>query len=385
MGYAEVLADEQAVTTVGFLERARAWFATCGIRCRALLSDNGSNCRSHLVAAWCRAARLRHRFTRPYRPQTNGKAERFIRTLLHEWAYARAYGRSAFRTRGLSPYLQFYNTERPHTALGYLTPLQRLAQRSVNNVFITTPSPSASRPPGPHGLRVARVSSWRRGPRQPGEAARRAEATWTAPLSADSHRAEYGVAPAVDHAAGIERTEVLLSGAHQQEPHTPLDGPRRHVRGLGLIAAQAARIGTPAEQSPRLGQRAGVNPAARHGHERIGLGHDDRARCRYPPGHVWPVRADLSGHVRAPTVRWSSAAMAQSLAAGFSRLARCAGRSFVNGAYCDPPPRLVSELRLGRGCLEIGSRFPSERSNRAILYHSLSHHTRLFVISRFHR
>ncbi len=136
VGYAEVLPDEQAPTTAGFLQRAHAWFAALGIRWRALLSDNGSAYRSRLVAATLRALRCRHRFTRPYRPQTNGKVERFIRTLVHDWAYAQAYGRSTYRTRALARYLHFYNTERRHTALGYLTPLQRLAQRSVNNVFI---------------------------------------------------------------------------------------------------------------------------------------------------------------------------------------------------------------------------------------------------------
>jgi len=72
---------------------------------------------------------IRHYFTRPYRPQTNGKVERFIRTLLHEWAYAQAYGRSVYRTRALARYLRFYNAERRHTALGYTTPLQRLATK----------------------------------------------------------------------------------------------------------------------------------------------------------------------------------------------------------------------------------------------------------------
>jgi transposase InsO family protein len=133
-GYAEVLGDEQATTTAGFLERAVAWFAALGVQVRRLLSDNGGNYRSHLVAACCRRHRIKHRFTRPYRPQTNGKAERFIRTLLTEWAYAAAYRTSAYRTSALARYLRFYNTERRHTALKFQTPLQRLAARSVNNV-----------------------------------------------------------------------------------------------------------------------------------------------------------------------------------------------------------------------------------------------------------
>ena len=105
------LADEQAETTAAFLHRATAWYAALRIRLRAVLSDNGRNYRSHLVAAACR-------------------------TLQHECAYAQAYGRSVFRTRALVPYLRFYNTEGRHTALGFRTPLQRLATKSVNNVFL---------------------------------------------------------------------------------------------------------------------------------------------------------------------------------------------------------------------------------------------------------
>ncbi len=129
VGYAEVLADEQAATTAGFLARALAWYAAHGIRVRALLTDNGGAYRSHAFATTRRALRLRHRFTRPYRPQTNGKAERFIRTLLHEWAYGQAYGQSTYRTRALPFYLRFYNGERRHSALAYQTPLQRLAAK----------------------------------------------------------------------------------------------------------------------------------------------------------------------------------------------------------------------------------------------------------------
>lgn len=129
VGYAEVLADEQGATTAGFLQRAYAWYAAHGVTIRRLLTDNGGNYRSADFATACRTHRIRHYRTRPYRPQTNGKAERFIRTLLHEWAYAQAYGRSHYRTRALLPYLRFYNAERRHTALGFLTPLQRLAAK----------------------------------------------------------------------------------------------------------------------------------------------------------------------------------------------------------------------------------------------------------------
>ena len=128
LAYAEVLPDETGPTTAGFIARMLAWFRTQGIRVRRLLTDNGPAYRKSMA---CRAvivaARLKHRFTRPYRPQTNGKAERFIRTLLHEWAYAQAYTHSRFRSAALPRYLQFYNTERRHSALEYLTPAQRLA------------------------------------------------------------------------------------------------------------------------------------------------------------------------------------------------------------------------------------------------------------------
>lgn len=129
LAYAEVLADETGATAVAFLERAMLWFRVRGIRVRGLLTDNGTGYRSRIYRAVVASARLRHRFTRPYRPQTNGKAERFIRTLIHEWAYAQSYRHSTFRTAQLSRYLHFYNTERRHSALGYLTPAQRLAAK----------------------------------------------------------------------------------------------------------------------------------------------------------------------------------------------------------------------------------------------------------------
>lgn len=129
LGYVEVLPAEDGPTTAGFLTRALAWFSSCGIRVRALLTDNGKCYLSAVVQQVVVGARLRHHRTRPYRPQTNGKAERFIRTLLHEWAYGQAFRTSAFRTAALPRYLRFYNTERRHTALHFLTPAQRLAER----------------------------------------------------------------------------------------------------------------------------------------------------------------------------------------------------------------------------------------------------------------
>jgi len=129
LAYAEVLPDEQGATAAGFLTRAVGWFAQQGIRVERVLSDNGSCYRSRVHRAVAVAHHLTHHFTRPYRPQTNGKAERFIRTLVTEWAYAQAYRASAWRTAALPRYLSFYNTERRHTALGFTTPAQRLASR----------------------------------------------------------------------------------------------------------------------------------------------------------------------------------------------------------------------------------------------------------------
>src|SRR6476661_2106814 len=113
LAYAEMLSDEQSVTVAGFLRRAVAWFARRGIQAQRVLSDNGSAYRSRLVAAACQALTLDHRFTRPYTPRTNGKAERFIQTLLREWAYAVAYPSSADRGRALRPFMAYYNRRRP--------------------------------------------------------------------------------------------------------------------------------------------------------------------------------------------------------------------------------------------------------------------------------
>ena len=123
--YVEVLPDQTGATTAGFLQRTIAWFARRGIRVVRVLTDNGGNYRSrtfHLVAAH---HQLRLKRARPYRPQTNGKAERFIQTLIREWAYARPYVNSARRTRALAPWVRGYNTVRPHAALGYQPPCSR--------------------------------------------------------------------------------------------------------------------------------------------------------------------------------------------------------------------------------------------------------------------
>jgi transposase InsO family protein len=129
LAYAEVQRDEREHTAADFLRRAVAWFAARGITVVRVLTDNGSCYRSRVHRTAAEALGLAHTFTRPYRPQTNGKAERFIRTLLTEWAYAQAYRTSGWRTLALARYLTYYNTQRRHSALGFTTPVQRLAER----------------------------------------------------------------------------------------------------------------------------------------------------------------------------------------------------------------------------------------------------------------
>ncbi len=126
VAYSEVLSDERAVTAIAFWQRALAWFAERGVTVRAVLTDNGSAYRSADFGRACLAATVRHRRTRPYRPQTNGKVERFNRTLLEEWAYVRVYRSDAARTAALAPWLHRYNHHRRHTALGGHPPVSRV-------------------------------------------------------------------------------------------------------------------------------------------------------------------------------------------------------------------------------------------------------------------
>jgi transposase InsO family protein len=126
LAYAEVLADEKATTAIAFLARANAFFARHGIHVEQLLTDNGSAYRSTIHAIACRSLGIRHLRTRPRRPQTNGKAERFIRTMLTGWAYGAIYATSQERTAALDGWLWHYNHRRRHQAIGRATPITRL-------------------------------------------------------------------------------------------------------------------------------------------------------------------------------------------------------------------------------------------------------------------
>jgi len=134
LAYAEVLGDERAVTVIAFFRRARTFYRRHGVRVRSVMTDNGSAYVSGLFARECQKLRLRHLRTRPYRPCTNGKAERFIRTMLKEWAYAVPYPHSRQRTAVLELCLDYYNRLRPHGSLVRLPPVSRLGP-AVNNLF----------------------------------------------------------------------------------------------------------------------------------------------------------------------------------------------------------------------------------------------------------
>jgi transposase InsO family protein len=133
LAYTEVLPDEKKESACAFLTRALAFFARHGVTVERVMTDNGSAYRSHAFRDLCVASRLRHIRTRPYTPRTNGKAERFIQTSLREWAYARAYNSSAERTDAMLPWIDVYNTKRPHSALANQTPWLRLNNLLGNN------------------------------------------------------------------------------------------------------------------------------------------------------------------------------------------------------------------------------------------------------------
>lgn len=132
LAYVEVLDDERKDTTTGFLLRALRWFGDRGIRAERVMTDNGSAYRSRRFARALRLLGIRHSFTRPYTPKTNGKAERFIQTLLRAWAYGLAHPSSDARNADLPRWLDWFNRSRPHSALNALSPFQR-----VNNLLRT--------------------------------------------------------------------------------------------------------------------------------------------------------------------------------------------------------------------------------------------------------
>jgi transposase InsO family protein len=125
VAYAELLPDERARSAIAFLRRALAFFSARGVACERILTDNGSAYVSAQHALACRRLHIRHSRTRPYRPQTNGKAERFIRTLLAGWAYGAIYRSSHERTHALDGWLWHYNHQRRHSALGHQPPASR--------------------------------------------------------------------------------------------------------------------------------------------------------------------------------------------------------------------------------------------------------------------
>ena len=125
IAFSAIFPDETAASTVAFLSQALAYYARLGIRFRALLTDNGPAYRSRLFHRACKSFAIKHRFTRPYTPRTNGKAERFIRTALQEWAYARTYQNSEQRRDQLRLWLHEYNWHRPHSSLSHKPPITR--------------------------------------------------------------------------------------------------------------------------------------------------------------------------------------------------------------------------------------------------------------------
>jgi transposase InsO family protein len=129
LAYAEVLPNEQGDTSAAFLARAVAWFKRKGIRIRRVMTDNGSGYVSACFGLACSQLKIRHLRTRPYRPCTNGKAERFIQTMMREWAYVRPYRTSGLRARALPLFLAYYNEERPHSSLGGRSPISRIRSR----------------------------------------------------------------------------------------------------------------------------------------------------------------------------------------------------------------------------------------------------------------
>jgi transposase InsO family protein len=134
IGFTDMYPDETKASAAQFLQNAVAYFRSLGVRPRRILTDNGSSFRSKAFAKTCRDLKLKHSFTRPYRPQTNGKAERFIQSALREWAYGIPYNHSSERTSMLERWTHHYNWHRPHQGIKGIAPISRLAQ-SQNNLL----------------------------------------------------------------------------------------------------------------------------------------------------------------------------------------------------------------------------------------------------------
>jgi transposase InsO family protein len=133
LAFSRMLPNQKAETAIEFLRAAVAFYAGHGISIRRLLTDNGHCYRSHRFHAACEELGIHHRFTRPYTPRTNGKAERFIQTALREWAYVRHYTNSEERDQHLSPWMHYYNFIRPHGSLGYAPPFSRAAPKGTTS------------------------------------------------------------------------------------------------------------------------------------------------------------------------------------------------------------------------------------------------------------
>lgn len=131
VGFVQILPDEKRSSVTEFLHAAVAHYRALGVIIKRLITDNGPAYRSQVFAKTCQALGIKHTFTRPYRPQTNGKAERFIQTCLREWAYGRIWANSAERTAWLPSFLTYYNARRPHSALGYKPPASRIAGNNL--------------------------------------------------------------------------------------------------------------------------------------------------------------------------------------------------------------------------------------------------------------
>ena len=136
LAHVEVLCDERATSCVAFLRRALAFYRARGIEVEGVMTDNGPGYLSVVHAVACRALGIKHLRTRPYRPRTNGKAERFIRTMLGGWAYGAIYGSSEERTAALSAWLDHYNYRRPHGSLGHKAPMDRLTALQEGNNLV---------------------------------------------------------------------------------------------------------------------------------------------------------------------------------------------------------------------------------------------------------